>query len=129
MQNVPIVIDDQAQNEPNSGDENQSGDGDEDGEEEQEQQFDDDSQENDEEDGSLMQAKKVRDTLATIFIPFEGENKPMVFSYHYQYEQYLKDNNLIDVSFYLVLVSFSKSLIYYSLRKPRPCLKKIEESS
>lgn len=43
-----------------------------------------------------MQAKKVRDTLATIFVPYEGENKPMVFSYHYQYEQYLKDNNLID---------------------------------
>ena len=34
MQNVPIVIDDPAQNEQNSGGEDQSGDGEEDGEEE-----------------------------------------------------------------------------------------------
>ena len=42
--------------------------------------------------------KKIRDTLATIVIPYKGENEPMIFSYHYKYEKYLRENNLIDVS-------------------------------
>ena len=44
------------------------------------------------------QTRKIRDKLATISIPYEGENNPIVFSYHYKYEKYLRDNNLIDVS-------------------------------
>lgn len=42
------------------------------------------------------QTRKIRDKLATISIPYEGENNPIVFSYHYKYEKYLRDNNLID---------------------------------
>ena len=44
------------------------------------------------------QTRKIRDKLATISIPYEGENNPIVFSYHYKYEKYLRDNNLVDVS-------------------------------
>jgi hypothetical protein len=29
-------------------------------------------------------------------VPYQGENNPMIFSYHYKYEKYLKDNHLID---------------------------------
>ena len=73
---------------------------DEEGEEEMEQEYLDENSEDDE-DASQMggeQSKKVRDKLATISIPFEGENNPIVFSYHYKYEKYVRDNNLIDVS-------------------------------
>ena len=44
------------------------------------------------------QTRKIRDKLATISIPYEGENNPIVFSYYYKYEKYLRDNNLVDVS-------------------------------
>lgn len=72
---------------------------DEEGEEEMEQEYLEDNSDEDE-DASQMgeQSKKVRDKLATISIPYEGENQPIVFSYHYKYEKYLRDNNLIDVS-------------------------------
>lgn len=67
----------------------------EEGEEEMEQEFyDDDSQEND--DDLDTQTKRVRDKLAVVAIDYKGENQPMVFSYHYKYEKYLRDNNLID---------------------------------
>lgn len=69
--------------------------GDEEGEEEMEQEFyDDDSNEGDED--IDPNSKKVRDMLAQIQIDYKGENQPMVFSYHYKYEKYLRDNNLID---------------------------------
>lgn len=34
--------------------------------------------------------------LATINVPYKGPDEPLVFSYHYKYEKYLRDNNLID---------------------------------
>ena len=46
-----------------------------------------------------MEVKKtVRQDLAEILIPQKGPEEPIVFSYHYKYEKYLRDNNLIDVS-------------------------------
>lgn len=29
-------------------------------------------------------------------MPYEGKDEPIIFSYHYKYEKYLRDNNLID---------------------------------
>lgn len=66
----------------------------EEGEEEQNEGYDDDSQFIDEEE--IQTKKKVRQMLAQIEVPQEGINEPIVFSYHYKYEKYLKDNNLID---------------------------------
>ena len=69
--------------------------GEEDGEEEMEQEMDEESQEHELDDPA---EKKVRKHLAMIRVPYKGPNEPIVFSYHYKYEQYLRDNNLIDVS-------------------------------
>ena len=67
---------------------------DEEGEEEMEQNEEDDSQ--DEFDDG--RPKQVRKHLARIEIPFKGPENPIIFSYHYKYEKYLRDNHLLDVS-------------------------------
>ena len=67
-----------------------SDDQDEEGEEEQ-SQLDDDSQADD-----LDNGKQVRKMLTNIHLPYKGPDEPLVFSYHYKYEKYLRDNNLID---------------------------------
>ena len=107
MSSVPIIIDDQIPNGGISAAEDSNGD--EEGEEEQEQQFDDDSENNDDDEDNVIgaQAKKVRDLLATIQVPYQGENQPMIFSYHYKYEKYLKDNHLIDVSIFITKLIIS----------------------
>ena len=56
--------------------------------------FDDDSQINDDEDAQSK--KTVRQLLAQITVPYTGKDEPIIFSYHYKYEKYLRDNNLID---------------------------------
>mmetsp|Transcript_32971 Transcript_32971/g.50438 ORF Transcript_32971/g.50438 Transcript_32971/m.50438 type:complete len:139 (-) Transcript_32971:1373-1789(-) len=49
------------------------------------------------EDASIMeQAKKVRRRLASIYVDEPKNEEPLVFSYHYKYEKYLRDRNLID---------------------------------
>lgn len=79
-------------------------DGAEDGEDEMEQQYEqsDDSGEGSIEDEQTYNSvpKRVRQNLATIRIPQAGDHEPIVFSYHYKYEKYLRDHNLIDVSNY-----------------------------
>lgn len=72
--------------------------GEEEGEEEMEQDYEDDSQFNEDDDENTQ--KKIRETLAVITVPFVSPKEPLVFSYHYKYEKYLRDNNLIDVSLY-----------------------------
>lgn len=76
----------------------------EEGEDEMEQQFE---QSEDSGEGSMEEEqtynsvpKRVRQNLATIRIPQPAESEPIVFSYHYKYEKYLRDHNLIDVSNY-----------------------------
>jgi hypothetical protein len=59
-----------------------------------EQDYDDDSQDN--EDEVDESKKKVRQLLAHLTVPFNGLNEPLIFSYHYKYEKYLRDNKLID---------------------------------
>ena len=76
-------------------------DGQEDGEEELDQQFDnsDDSPSQaslDDEQTFNAIPKRVRSNLATIRIPEPAANEPIIFSYHYKYEKYLRDRNLID---------------------------------
>lgn len=72
---------------------------DEEGEEEMEQQFneEDESQDNEEDDATHNdEPKRVRELLATIRVPYKGPNESIIFSYHYKYEKYLRDHNLID---------------------------------
>lgn len=38
----------------------------------------------------------MRELLATIRVPYKGPDESIIFSYHYKYEKYLRDNNLID---------------------------------
>ena len=77
-------------------------DGAEEGEEEMEQEYDQsgDSQEGSGEEDQTYNSvpKRVRKNLATIRIQQPAEGEPIVFSYHYKYEKYLRDHNLIDVS-------------------------------
>lgn len=58
-----------------------------------EQPFDEDSGE---EEFDPEQKMTIRKLLPTINIPFKSQNDPIIFSYHYKYEKYLRDNNLID---------------------------------
>ena len=34
--------------------------------------------------------------IADIRVPYKGPDHPIIFSYHYKYEKYLRDHNLID---------------------------------
>lgn len=72
---------------------------DEEGEEEMEQQFneEEESQDNEEEDATHNdEPKRIRELLANIRVPYKGPNESIIFSYHYKYEKYLRDHNLID---------------------------------
>ena len=70
-------------------------DAEEQGEEEiEENQMDDDY--GDEDVSQIEEQKKVRQHLAQIFVPQKSPDQPIIFSYHYKYEKYLRDNNLID---------------------------------
>lgn len=72
---------------------------DEEGEEEMEQQFneEEESQDNEEEDATHNdEPKRIREMLANIRVPYKGPDESIIFSYHYKYEKYLRDHNLID---------------------------------
>ena len=66
--------------------------GDEEGEEEMEQDQDQDEESVEEED---VDTKQVRKGLAVINVDYVP-NEPIIFSYHYKYEKYLRDHNLLD---------------------------------
>lgn len=70
----------------------------EEGEDEMDQRYEsEDSQEAyDDENTYNSVPKRVRQNLATIRIPQPQASAPIVFSYHYKYEKYLRDHNLID---------------------------------
>ena len=65
---------------------------DEEGEQEMQEGDDEDSQLNDDD----ISKMKVRKLLAHISVPLQDDEQPIVFSYHYKYEKYLRDNHLID---------------------------------
>ncbi len=71
----------------------------EEGEEEMEQQLEDEDSDEIDDGTHCSQPKKVRQNLANLRIFQKYENEPIVFSYHYKYEKYLRENNLIDVSY------------------------------
>ncbi len=64
----------------------------EEGEDEQEEGEGELSDADDEDAGQ----RKPRLTLAQVRVDEAPEDKPIVFSYHYKYEQYLRKNHLID---------------------------------
>ena len=39
---------------------------------------------------------RVRQNLAAIKVPEPSQNEPVIFSYSYKYEKYLRDHNLVD---------------------------------
>ena len=43
-----------------------------------------------------VESKKIRESLAVIKVPYNPDNQSIIFSYHYKYEKYLRDRNLID---------------------------------
>ena len=63
--------------------------------------------------------KKVRKDLARIEIPFKGEAQPIIFSYHYKYEKFLRDNHLLDVSAYCFTIFNSPRNLDRSKRDSR----------
>ena len=71
-----------------------------------EQQLEEEESDEIEEGTHCSQPKKVRQNLANLRIHQKFENEPIVFSYHYKYEKYLRENNLIDVSFKIINIYF-----------------------
>ena len=84
-----------------------------------EQQFEDDDSQEDDDATHNDQPKKVRKNLATINVPFKGPNESIIFSYHYKYEKYLRDNNLIDVSICVLYVSHYNPVLLFIAGKSK----------
>lgn len=117
---ITAVIQDKAQEAPNESVNDSNEDGGEEGEDEMEQQYEqsDDSGEGSVEDEQTYNSvpKRVRQNLATIRIQQPAGDDTIVFSYHYKYEKYLRDHNLIDVSI-IISINYLMIEIYYSLKK------------